>query len=75
MNQNVNTHDSQRVRTLAPLRDFLRTESAGAVLLAGGALLAPEAFDRPELATDRRRQVSTATVNTPPMGWLATFGT
>jgi NhaA family Na+:H+ antiporter len=40
MNHNVITHASQRVRALAPLRDFLRTESAGAVLLASGALLA-----------------------------------
>jgi NhaA family Na+:H+ antiporter len=40
MNHNVNTHASQRVRALAPLRDFLRTESAGAVVLASGALLA-----------------------------------
>jgi Na+:H+ antiporter, NhaA family len=40
MNRQANAHHSQRVRTLAPLRDFLHTESAGAVLLAGGALLA-----------------------------------
>ena len=40
MSRQANAHHSQRVRTLAPLRDFLHTESAGAVLLAGGALLA-----------------------------------
>ncbi|NQW59876.1 Na+/H+ antiporter NhaA, partial [bacterium] len=40
MNHPVHTDNSQRVRTLAPLRDFLHTESAGAVLLASGALLA-----------------------------------
>jgi len=40
MNTPVHPDHSQRVRTLAPLRDFLHTESAGAVLLASGALLA-----------------------------------
>lgn len=40
MNRQIQTHDSQKVRTLAPLRDFLHRESAGAVLLAFGAILA-----------------------------------
>lgn len=40
MNAPVHSDQSQRVRTLAPLRDFLHRESAGAVLLATGALLA-----------------------------------
>ena len=40
MNRQVHAHDSQRVRALAPLRDFLHTESAGAVLLASGAIFA-----------------------------------
>jgi len=40
MNTPVHPDHSQRVRTLAPLRDFLHRESAGAVLLATGALLA-----------------------------------
>lgn len=40
MNRQVHAHDSQRVRALAPLRDFLHTESAGAVLLAFGAIFA-----------------------------------
>ena len=40
MNRHAQTHDSQRVRALAPLQDFLHTESAGAVLLAFGAILA-----------------------------------
>ena len=40
MNRRIQTHDSQKVRALAPLRDFLHRESAGAVLLAFGAILA-----------------------------------
>ena len=40
MNRQIQTHDSQKVRALAPLRDFLHRESAGAVLLAFGAMLA-----------------------------------
>ena len=40
MNRQIQTHDSQKVRALAPLRDFLHRESAGAVLLAFGAILA-----------------------------------
>jgi len=40
MNRHAQTDDSQRVRALAPLRDFLHTESAGAVLLAFGAIFA-----------------------------------
>jgi NhaA family Na+:H+ antiporter len=35
-----NRRHQQFVRLLSPLRDFLRTETAGAVLLAGGAVLA-----------------------------------
>ena len=40
MNRQAQTHDSQKVRALAPLRDFLHTESAGAVLLSFGAIFA-----------------------------------
>ena len=40
MNRHAQTRNSQRVRALAPLQDFLHTESAGAVLLAFGAILA-----------------------------------
>ena len=40
MNRQVHAHDLQRVRALAPLRDFLHTESAGAVLLVSGAIFA-----------------------------------
>ena len=40
MSRQAHTHDSQKVRAVAPLRDFLHRESAGAVLLAFGAILA-----------------------------------